>query len=156
LASSRTSTATARAAELREVLNRALIAYHVEDEPIMEDAAYDALFDELVALEEEHPDLATPDSPTRRVGGLSDKFEKVRHLEPRGSLEKVTTEEGLRKWDEDVRKRLLGDEAVAYVLEPKIDGLAVNLTYEGGILVRGATRGDGVQGEDVSPNLRTF
>ena len=156
MASSKTSTAEARAAELREVLNRALIAYHVEDEPIMEDAAYDALFDELVALEEEHPELVTPDSPTRRVGGLSDKFEKVQHLEPMGSLEKVTTEEGLRKWDDDVRKRLGTDEAVAYVLEPKIDGLAVNLTYENGLFVRGATRGDGVQGEDVSPNLRTI
>ena len=156
MASSKTTTAAARAAELREVLNRALIAYHVEDEPIMEDAAYDALFDELVALEEEDPKLVTPDSPTRRVGGLSDKFEKVQHLEPMGSLEKVTTDEGLRKWDDDVRKRLLADEAVAYVLEPKIDGLAVNLTYENGVFVRGATRGDGVQGEDVSPNLRTI
>ena len=156
MASSKTTTAAARAAELREVLNRALIAYHVEDAPMMEDAAYDVLYDELVALEEEHPELVTPDSPTRRVGGLSDKFQKVQHLEPMGSLEKVTTEEGLRKWDEDVRKRLGADAAVAYVLEPKIDGLAVNLTYEDGVFVRGATRGDGVQGEDVSPNLRTI
>ena len=122
----------------------------------MEDAAYDVLYDELVALEEEHPELITPDSPTRRVGGLSDKFQKVQHLEPMGSLEKVTSEEGLRKWDDDVRKRLGADAEVAYVLEPKIDGLAVNLTYENGVFVRGATRGDGVQGEDVSPNLRTI
>jgi DNA ligase (NAD+) len=156
LASSKTTTTAARAAELRDVLNRALIAYHVEDAPMMEDAAYDVLYDELVALEEEHPELVMPDSPTRRVGGLSDKFQKVQHLEPMGSLEKVTTEEGLRKWDEDVRKRLGTDAAVAYVLEPKIDGLAVNLTYEDGVFVRGATRGDGVQGEDVSPNLRTI
>jgi DNA ligase (NAD+) len=156
LASSKTTTAAARAAELRDVLNRALIAYHVEDAPMMEDAAYDVLYDELVALEEEHPELVTPDSPTRRVGGVSDKFQKVQHLEPMGSLEKVTTEEGLRKWDEDVRKRLGTDAAVAYVLEPKIDGLAVNLTYENGVFVRGATRGDGVQGEDVSANLRTI
>jgi DNA ligase (NAD+) len=156
LASSKTTTAAARAAELRDVLNRALIAYHVEDEPIMEDAAYDALFDELLALEEEHPELAAPDSPTRRVGGLSDRFVKVQHLEPMGSLEKLTTEEGLRKWADDVRKRLGTDEAVGFVLEPKIDGLAVNLTYENGVLTRGATRGDGVQGEDVSPNIRTI
>ena len=122
----------------------------------MEDAAYDALYDELVALEEEQPKLVTPDSPTRRVGGLSDRFEKVQHLEPLGSLEKVTTKEGLRKWDDDVRKRLGADPEVAYILEPKIDGLAVNLTYEHGVFVRGATRGDGVQGEDVSPNLRTI
>ena len=154
--SSKTTTAAARAAELRDVLNRALIAYHVEDAPIMEDAAYDVLFDELIALEEEHPELVGPDSPTRRVGGLSDKFQKVQHLEPLGSLEKVTTEEGLRKWNDDVHKRLGTGEPVAYVLEPKIDGLAVNLTYENGVLVRGATRGDGVQGEDVSPNLRTI
>jgi DNA ligase (NAD+) len=155
LASSST-TAGARAAELREVLSRALVAYHVEDEPIMEDAAYDALFDELVALEADHPELATPDSPTRRVGGISDKFQKVQHLESMGSLEKVTTEEALEKWGDDVRKRLGADEPVAYVLEPKIDGLAVNLTYENGVLVRGATRGDGDQGEDVSPNIRTI
>jgi DNA ligase (NAD+) len=122
----------------------------------MEDAAYDALFDELVELEEAQPELVTPDSPTRRVGGLSDKFEKVQHLEPMGSLEKVTTEEALEKWDIDVRKRLGTDEPIAYVLEPKIDGLAVNLTYENGVLVRGATRGDGIQGEDVSRNLRTI
>ena len=156
MASSKSTTAAARAAELRDLLNRALIAYHVEDEPIMEDAAYDTLFDELVELEEAQPELVTPDSPTRRVGGLSDKFEKVQHLEPMGSLEKVTTEEALKKWDIDVRKRLGTDEPVAYVLEPKIDGLAVNLTYENGVLVRGATRGDGIQGEDVSRNLRTI
>ncbi|HET9114502.1 MAG TPA: NAD-dependent DNA ligase LigA [Gaiellaceae bacterium] len=153
---SSSTTAAARAAELREILNRALVAYHVEDDPIMDDAAYDVLFDELVALEAEHPELATPDSPTRRVGGISDKFVKVRHLEPLGSLEKVTTEEALLKWGDDIRKRLGGNEPVAYVLEPKIDGLAVNLTYENGVFVRGATRGDGVQGEDVSANLRTI
>jgi DNA ligase (NAD+) len=146
----------ARAAELREILNRALVAYHVEDAPIIEDAAYDALYDELVALEDEHPELVTPDSPTHRVGGLSDRFEKVQHLEPMGSLEKVTTDEALQKWDADVRKRLGTDEPVAYLLEPKIDGLAVNLTYEDGVLTRGTTRGDGVQGEDVTRNIRTI
>jgi DNA ligase (NAD+) len=149
-----------RAAELRDILNRALAAYHVDDAPIMEDAEYDVLYDELVALEAEHPDLVTPDSPTHRVGGLSDRFEKVQHLEPMGSLEKVTTDEAVRKWDADVRKRLGGeiggDEPVAYLLEPKIDGLAVNLTYEDGVLVRGTTRGDGVQGEDVTRNIRTI
>jgi DNA ligase (NAD+) len=145
-----------RAAELRDLLNRALVAYHVEDAPIMDDAAYDALYDELVAIEEAHAELVTPDSPTHRVGGLSDKFEKVQHLEPMGSLEKVTTDEALRKWDADVRKRLGTEEPVAYVLEPKIDGLAVNLTYENGVLVRGTTRGDGAQGEDVTRNIRTI
>jgi DNA ligase (NAD+) len=143
--------------ELRDLLNRALIAYHVEDDPIMSDSAYDALYDELVALESEHPELVTLDSPTRRVGAPpSSKFQKVRHLSPMGSLDKVTTGEALAKWAEDVRKRLGTDESVAYVLEPKIDGSAINLLYENGRFTRGATRGDGIQGEDVTPNLRTI
>ena len=147
----------ARAAELRELIHRALIAYHVDDDPVMSDAAYDALYDELVALEQAHPELVTPDSPTQRVGAPpSSRFEKVRHLQPMGSLEKVTTDEAVLKWVEDVRRRLGGDEPVAFVLEPKIDGLAINLTYEDGSLARGATRGDGVEGEDVTPNLRTI
>ncbi len=146
-----------RAAELRELLNRALIAYHVDDDPIMEDAAYDVLYDELAAIEMEHPEIVTPDSPTQRVGApLSGQFQKVRHLSPMGSLEKVTTDEAIAKWADDVRKRLGTDEPVAYVLEPKIDGSAINLVYENGMFVRGATRGDGVQGEDVTPNLRTI
>jgi len=146
-----------RAAELRESLHRALIAYHVDDDPVMTDAAYDALYDELVTLEAAHPELVTPDSPTQRVGAPpSAKFEKVRHLQAMGSLEKVTTDEALAKWADDTRKRLGTDEAVAFVLEPKIDGLAINLTYEGGAFSRGATRGDGVVGEDVSVNLRTI
>src|SRR5207253_6560814 len=131
------------AAELRELLNRALIAYHVEDAPIMEDAAYDALFDELAALEAEHPELVTAGSPTQRVGAPpSERFQKVKHLSPMGSLEKVTTDEAIAKWAEDVRKRLGGGEPVAYVLEPKIDGSAINLVYEAGSFARGATRGD--------------
>ena len=152
-----TSDPAGRAAELRELLNRALIAYHVEDAPIMEDAAYDALYDELAALEAEHPELVTPDSPTQRVGAPpSEKFQKVRHLSPMGSLDKVTTDEAILKWADDVRKRLGSDELVAFVLEPKIDGSAINLVYENGVFVRGATRGDGVQGEDVTPNVRTI
>ncbi len=147
----------ARAAELRALLNRYSYEYHVLDEPSVPDAEYDRLYDELVKLEEAHPELITQESPTQRVGAPpSDRFQKVQHLEPMGSLEKVTTAEALVKWAEDVRKRLGTDEPVAYVLEPKIDGLAVNLTYEQGVFVRGATRGDGVQGEDVTPNLRTI
>ena len=158
MASSKTTSAAARAAELREVLNRALIAYHVEDAPIMEDAAYDALFDELLVLESEHPELLTPDSPTQRVGApASERFRKVQHLSPMGSLDKVTTAEAVAKWADDVRKRLGREgEPVAYVLEPKIDGLAINLTYRDGVLEQGATRGDGIEGEDVSLNLRTI
>jgi len=151
------SNAAARAGELRDLLNRALIAYHVEDAPIMEDSAYDALYDELAAIEAEHPELVTLDSPTQRVGAPpSEKFQKVRHLSPMGSLDKVTTDEALQKWEDDMRKRLGADEPIAYVLEPKIDGSAINLLYEQGTFVRGATRGDGVQGEDVTPNLRTI
>ncbi|MGH2977245.1 MAG: NAD-dependent DNA ligase LigA, partial [Gaiellaceae bacterium] len=152
------SEAAARAAELRELLNRALIAYHVEDAPIMEDAAYDVLFDELLALEAEQPELVTSDSPTQRVGApVSDRFRKVRHLSPMGSLDKVSTDEAVAKWADDVRKRLGGNgEPVGYVLEPKIDGLAIDLTYRDGVLERGATRGDGVEGEDVTVNLRTI
>jgi len=151
------SSEAARAAELRELLARWSYAYYVLDEPDVEDGVYDRHLDELVELEREQPELVTPDSPTQRVGAPpSQRFQKVRHLQPMGSLEKVTTDEGLRKWVDDVRKRLGTDEPVAFVLEPKIDGLAINLTYEDGAFVRGATRGDGVEGEDVTPNLRTI
>src|SRR5215471_7988217 len=143
--------------ELRAKVEHHLYRYHVLDDPEIADAEYDRLFDELKALEEEHPDLITPDSPTQRVGAPpSERFQKVQHLTPMGSLEKVTDDESLLKWADDVRKRLGTDEPVAFVIEPKIDGLAVNLTYEDGVLVRGATRGDGIQGEDVTPNLRTI
>jgi DNA ligase (NAD+) len=146
-----------RAAELRELLNRWTAEYHVLDEPSVDDPTYDRHYDELVELERDHPELVTPDSPTQRVGAApSERFQKVQHLTPMGSLEKVTTDEGLYKWADDVRKRLDSDEAVAYVIEPKIDGLAINLTFEDGVLTRGATRGDGVQGEDVTVNLRTI
>ncbi|HEX5800059.1 MAG TPA: NAD-dependent DNA ligase LigA [Gaiellaceae bacterium] len=151
------SSATSRAEELRALLHHHLHRYHVLDDPEISDAEYDALFDELKQLEEEHPELASDDSPTRRVGAPpSDRFRKVEHLAPMGSLEKVTTDEALVKWAEDVRKRLDSDEPVAWVIEPKIDGSAVSLVYEQGRLVRGATRGDGRRGEDVTPNLRTI
>ncbi len=147
----------ARAAELRRQLNRWLHEYHVLDAPSVDDATYDRAYDELVALEEANPKLLTPDSPTQRVGAPpSAKFVKVRHLTAMGSLEKVTTDEAILKWTDDVAKRLDADEPVAYVIEPKIDGLAINLTYENGIFVRGATRGDGEVGEDVTVNLRTI
>jgi DNA ligase (NAD+) len=147
----------ARLDELRAELNHHLYRYHVLDDPEISDGAYDRLYDELKALEDEHPDLITADSPTQRVGAPpSDKFEKSQHLTPMGSLDKVTTDEALAKWAEDVRKRLDSDEPVAYVIEPKIDGSAINLVYEQGKFVRGATRGDGYQGEEVTPNLRTI
>jgi DNA ligase (NAD+) len=156
------SDAPARAAELRNRLRQWSHEYYVLNAPTVEDAEYDRAYDELATLEREHPELVTLDSPTQRVGAPpSERFAKVQHLEPMGSLDKVTTAEALEKWAHDIHKRLAaasgsGDEPVAYVIEPKIDGLAINLTYEDGVLVRGATRGDGVEGEDVTVNLRTI
>jgi DNA ligase (NAD+) len=149
--------ASERAQELRALLNRWLYEYHVLDDPSVDDAAYDRHYDELVELEREHPELVTPDSPTQRVGAPpSERFQKVQHLTAMGSLEKVTTDEAVVKWADDVRKRLDSDEPVAWVIEPKIDGLAINLTYGDGVFTRGATRGDGQTGEDVTVNLRTI
>jgi DNA ligase (NAD+) len=152
-----TKTLEARVDELRKQLEYHLYRYHVLDEPEISDAEYDRLYDELRALEDDNPELAAEDSPTRRVGAEPAKgFTKVEHLSPMGSLDKVTTDEGLEKWAEDVRKRLGTDEPVSYVTEPKIDGSAVSLVYENGVFVRGATRGDGFRGEDVTQNLRTI
>jgi len=157
MAASAVKEVQARVDELRAELNHHLYRYHVLDDPEISDAAYDRLYDELKALEDEHPDLIAPDSPTQRVGApLSDRFQKVQHLTPMGSLEKVTDDENLFKWADDVRRRLDSDEPVSYVIEPKIDGLAISLTYENGLLTRGATRGDGIQGEDVTVNLKTI
>src|SRR3954449_6469719 len=154
---SSSTSSEARAEELREKLNRWLHEYHVLDEPSVDDATYDRHYDELVELERTHQELVEPDSPTQRVGApASERFQKVRHLTSMGSLEKVTNDESLMKWAEDARKRLDSDEPIAFVLEPKIDGLAINLTYENGVFARGATRGDGEIGEDVTTNLRTI
>ena len=154
---SRTAAPADRAAELRRLIDHHLYRYHVLDDPEIDDSAYDVLYDELESIEATHPELVTPDSPTQRVGSPpAAGFTKVGHLSPMGSLEKVTTREALEKWADDIRKRLDTDEEVAYVLEPKIDGSAVSLVYEDGVLVRGATRGDGERGEDVTANLRTI
>jgi DNA ligase (NAD+) len=145
-----------RIEELRQLVDYHLYRYHVLDDPEISDAEFDKLWDELLELEREHPDLQTADSPTQRIGAPpSDKFAKVDHPTPMGSLEKVTTDEGLEKWHVDVVKRL-GTEEVRYVTEPKIDGLSINLIYEEGRFIRGATRGDGFRGEDVTPNLKTI
>ena len=155
--SSRTKAPEERAAELRRLIEHHNYRYHVLDDPELSDAAYDALYDELTALEGDHPELVTADSPTQRVGAPpADGFRKVEHLSPMGSLEKVTTAEALEKWADDIRKRLGTDEPVAYVVEPKIDGSAVSLVYERGAYLRGETRGDGLRGEDVTGNLRTL
>jgi DNA ligase (NAD+) len=156
MASSKTRAPEQRAAELRKVLDYHLYRYHVLDDPEISDEEFDRLYDELVALEEADPNLVTPDSPTQRVGAPpSEKFQKVEHPTAMGSLEKVTTDEALEKWHDDICKRL-GTSDVVYVTEPKIDGLSINLIYADGAFVRGATRGDGRRGEDVTPNLRTI
>jgi DNA ligase (NAD+) len=149
----------ARAAELRAALEDANYRYHVLDAPTIDDAQYDALLRELDELEDANPELRTPDSPTQRVGALpSAGFAEVRHAVPMLSLSNAFGADELREFDSRVRKGLgLTDEdpGVAYVCELKIDGLAISLRYEGRTFVRGATRGDGYTGEDVTPNLKT-
>jgi DNA ligase (NAD+) len=150
-----------RAAELREVLSRHNHLYYVLDDPEVGDDTYDELLSELRALEEEHPELRTPDSPTQRVGAPPlERFDPVEHLEQMLSLGNARNEEELRGWENRIAnylKRLdITASQFSYTTEPKIDGLAVTLTYEDGVLVRGATRGDGRVGEDVTQNLRTI
>jgi DNA ligase (NAD+) len=151
-----------RAAELRALLHRHAHLYYVLDAPELPDAAYDALFQELQALEEAEPALRTPDSPTQRVlGRVLDGFEPVRHAVPMLSIrtETDTTDAGAQAFDARVRRELgLGpeDAPVEYAVELKFDGLALSLRYEQGVLVRAATRGDGETGEDVTQNIRTI
>jgi DNA ligase (NAD+) len=145
-----------RAKQLRDEIARHDRLYYLLDRPEISDAEYDALTRELRALEATHPELVTADSPTRRVSGLvADAFAAVVHLAPMLSLDNATSEADLLEFEARVRRALPGT-AFTYVCEPKVDGLSVALVYEGGILVRGATRGDGRLGEDVTPNLRTL
>ncbi len=150
-----------RARELRVELEHHAHRYYVLDDPRIADDAYDALLDELRRLEAEHPQLRTPDSPTQRVGGEPvSRLEKVTHLEPMLSLGNVRSEEELRAWVERMRTHLaregIANPRFRYVVEPKIDGLAISLVYRDGTLERGATRGNGEIGEDVTHNLRTI
>ena len=148
--------AAARAAELRRILERANHAYYVLDKPEMSDAEYDRLFRELQDLEAKHPELRTPDSPTLRVGAEpATGFKKHRHLVPMLSLSNAFTDAELVEWEERNARLVPEVKEAGYTLEVKIDGAAVSLTYEAGLLVTGATRGNGVIGEDVTPNLRT-
>jgi DNA ligase (NAD+) len=148
----------ARVEALRQQLRAADHAYYVLDQPVLSDAEYDRLLRELAELEAAHPELASPDSPTQRVGGApSERFARVVHREPMLSLGNVQTDEELDELDARVH-RMLGlppEDPVRYVVEPKLDGLAVELVYEDGAFVQGSTRGDGVNGEDVTANLRT-
>jgi DNA ligase (NAD+) len=150
-----------RAAELRREIERHNRRYYELDDPQIGDDAYDALLDELRALEAEHPELRTPDSPTQRVGAAPlESFQQVQHAEPMLSLANARSEEELRAWGKRLRNRLdqldISAARISYTTEPKIDGLAISLTYEDGVLIRGATRGDGRIGEDVTHNLRTI
>ncbi len=151
-----------RAAELRSILHHHAHRYYVLDEPEIPDAEYDRLFRELQAIEEAHPELLTPDSPTQRVGGkILDGLVPVRHAVPMLSIqtETDTTSAGAQAFDNRVRRELgLSDDAppIEYAAELKFDGLAINLRYEQGVLVLAATRGDGETGEDVTQNIRTI
>jgi DNA ligase (NAD+) len=156
-----TARAKKRAEELRRELADHNRRYYVLDDPLIDDDEYDALLDELRAIEAEHPDLMTPDSPTQRVGAPPlDRFEQVEHAEPMLSLGNARNEGELRAWETRVRNHLkrldISTAEFSYTTEPKIDGLAISLTYEDGVLTRGATRGDGRIGEDVTRNLRTI
>ena len=154
-----------RALALREEIAQHNYRYYVLDEPAVPDAEYDRLFNELKAIEAEHPDLITPDSPTQRVGGApASGFGEVKHEVPMLSLGNAFAEQDMHDFDRRVREGLDlpagdlfgGGAEVEYCCEPKLDGLAVSLLYENGLLVRGATRGDGSTGEDISTNVRTI
>jgi DNA ligase (NAD+) len=150
-----------RVKELRSTLEEHAYRYYVLDDPAIGDGEYDALLDELREIEREHPELASKDSPTQRVGAEPvGKLEKVPHLEPMLSLGNARTEEELRAWVERMRNHLaregIKSPKFEFVVEPKIDGLAISLIYRNGVLERGVTRGNGEVGEDVTHNLRTI
>ena len=146
-----------RIQRLRDEINRHNHAYYIQDSPEVSDAEYDRLFDELMVLEEAHPELVTPESPTQRVGAAPlEEFETVRHSLPMLSLNKATSEEEFHDFHRRVRELSgLSDEEIQYTAEPKFDGLAVELIYREGVFRLGCTRGDGIVGEDVTMNLRT-
>ena len=142
--------------ELREKLRYHEYRYYVLDDPEISDAAYDRLMNRLKELEAAHPELVTRDSPTVRVGGAPrEGFSTVRHARPMLSLDNAFSYDALRDWDRRVREGS-GQEKIEYIAEHKFDGLSISLQYEGGVLVRGATRGDGTTGEDVTPNVKTI
>jgi DNA ligase (NAD+) len=150
-----------RAEELRAQLEYHGHRYYVLDDPEISDVEYDGLLNDLRGIEAEHPELLTPDSPTQRVGAKPlEKFEQVRHLQPMLSLANARNEDELRAWEKRMhnllKKQGVEEARIEYVAEPKIDGLAISLVYEDGVLVRGATRGDGEIGEEVTQNLRTI
>ena len=139
---------------LKDELNRYSYNYYVLDNPLISDFEYDKLYDELKKLEQAHPELITPDSPTQRVGGISTGFEEVKHKYRLYSLDNTYSYDELNKWYERVSKECGQNQEL--VCELKIDGLAIALTYHNGIFVKGATRGDGIVGEEITQNLKTI
>ena len=151
------SASAARAQELRAQIARHDHRYYILDDPEISDAEYDRLLGELRALELAHPQLITPDSPTQRVSGApSAAFAEARHGMPMLSLDNAFADTEVADFDRRVRERLGTDQTVDYCAEPKLDGLAISLLYEQGVLTRAATRGDGATGEDVTANVRTI
>ena len=149
--------AALEAAELRDRLNYHLHRYHVLDDPEITDVEYDALYDRLVEIETAHPDLVVPDSPTQRVGAEpSPRFAEVRHEIPMLSLDKCSSLDELNAWEDRCRRLLDEGDELRYFCEPKVDGVAVSLLYRDRVLVRGATRGNGETGEDITANVRTI
>src|SRR5690606_3865636 len=139
---------------LRDIINYADWKYYVQDEPVFADVEYDKLFKQLKHLEEKYPEQVTADSPTQRVAiGLSEKFPAVSHLVPMLSLDNTYNAEDLRDWDKRC-KDYAGTDNIEYCVEPKYDGASISLIYENGKLVRAATRGDGVMGEEITTNAR--
>ncbi|QGS51569.1 NAD-dependent DNA ligase LigA [Spiroplasma tabanidicola] len=142
--------------EIKQKLNEWGYAYYVLDDPVVDDAEYDKLFNELVKLEQEHPDLITYDSPTKRVGGIVlDKFEKYQHKVPMLSLANAFNEKDLKNFDDQIFKEI-ENKNYSFFVEPKIDGLSISLIYSKGKLFKAVTRGDGVFGEDVTNNVKTI
>ncbi len=147
----------ARAAELRQIIDRHNHLYYVEAAPEVSDREFDRLLEELQKIEKEHPELATPDSPTQRVGGAPiEGFVQVAHRVPMLSIDNSYNENDLRKFDADVRKALAPGEAITYTVELKIDGVSMSMVFENGVLATGVTRGRGDVGDDVTHNLRTI
>jgi DNA ligase (NAD+) len=143
--------------KLREQINFHAYRYYELDDPLIADSEYDQLFQELLRLEELHPELVTPDSPTQRVGGKPlEEFKSVRHTQPMLSLENAFNEKDLLDFEERLQRFLKSEISLTYMAEPKLDGLAVELVYERGVLTIGSTRGDGYTGEDITQNLKTI
>src|SRR6202521_5364626 len=142
--------------ELREKLRYHEYRYYVLDDPEISDAAFDRMMDRLKEMETAHPELITPDSPSQRVGGAPrEGFQTLRHARPMLSLDNAFSYDALRDWDRRVREGS-GKVKIEYIAEHKVDGLSISLQYEDDVLVRGVTRGDGMTGEDVTPNVKTI